>query len=275
MLIASILIGLSIMVKNNNMIVLVAICIILLIKFLDTRKLYDIISIALCLVVGTNILNIAIGYYENKADVNFGDGVPKILYLNMGIHESTICYGWYNSSYTLGVYTGAGYDSKVATEEGLKQIKEQIDYFKDNPEYANKFFNEKILSQWNEPSYASIWVNEARQTDDEPPKFVTDIYTGTLGKRLESYMNQYQQLLFIMACVSFVAIAKKKDVTYYILPLVVLGGFLFHMFFEAKSQYVITYVTLLIPMCAYGLYQYINSDIFTKLKKAISQVSST
>jgi hypothetical protein len=275
MLIASVLLGLSVMVKNNNLIVLVAISIILLIKFLDTRKVYDIISIGLCVVLSINVLNIAIGYYEDRADVNFGGGVPKLLYLDMGLHESEICYGWYDPTYTLVVYANSGLDSKVATEEGLEQIKERLDYFRENPKYANEFFNGKILSQWNEPSYASVWVNEARKTNGQPAQYVTDIYTGTLGNYLYEYMNQYQQLLFIMSCVAFVSIAKKKDVTYYILPLIVLGGFLFHMLFEAKSQYVITYVTLLIPMCAYGLYQYMQSSVVAKLKSSISQISST
>jgi hypothetical protein len=275
MLIASVLLGLSVMVKNNNLIVLVAISIILLIKFLDTRKVYDIISIGLCVVLSINVLNIAIGYYEDRADVNFGGGVPKLLYLDMGLHESEICYGWYDPTYTLVVYANSGLDSKVATEEGIKQIKERLDYFRENPKYANEFFNGKILSQWNEPSYASVWVNEARKTNGQPAQYVTDIYTGTLGNYLYEYMNQYQQLLFIMSCVAFVSIAKKKDVTYYILPLIVLGGFLFHMLFEAKSQYVITYVTLLIPMCAYGLYQYMQSNVVAKLKSGISQISST
>jgi hypothetical protein len=39
----------------------------------------------------------------------------------------------------------------------------------------------------------------------------------------------------------------------YLIPLIFLGGFLYHALFEAKSQYVITYVTLMIPYAAWGV----------------------
>ena len=37
------------------------------------------------------------------------------------------------------------------------------------------------------------------------------------------------------------------------LPVTVLGGFLYHMIFEAKSQYIFVYAMYLIPLAALGL----------------------
>ena len=37
------------------------------------------------------------------------------------------------------------------------------------------------------------------------------------------------------------------------LPLIVLGGMMYHMLFEAKSQYAYVYAVLLVPLAARGL----------------------
>lgn len=38
-----------------------------------------------------------------------------------------------------------------------------------------------------------------------------------------------------------------------LLPMIFIGGFIFHMFWEAKCQYTVTYFVLLIPYCVKGL----------------------
>ena len=53
-----------------------------------------------------------------------------------------------------------------------------------------------------------------------------------------------------------------------LLPTIFIGGFSFHLFWEAKSQYTITYFVLLIPYCAKGLMDMTNEmiDSFRNLK---------
>jgi hypothetical protein len=270
MVVSAVLLGISIMVKSNNMIVLLAICIILLIKFLDTKKLYDLVSIVLCGVIGLNLLNVVIYSYERKADVDLGSGVPKILWMNMGLHEATdkAC-GWYNGAYTVSIYEHNDCDSELATQEGIKQIKEQIDMFCNNQTYMAKFFSEKVLSQWNEPTFDSIWISQSRGHTKDVPQYVNDIYEGNLGEYVKFIMNQYQQLLYIGAFIGLVLLYRHREVYYYLVPLVILGGFMYHLLFEAKAQYVITYALLLIPICAYGLEYILSVDILGKVKRVI------
>jgi hypothetical protein len=53
----------------------------------------------------------------------------------------------------------------------------------------------------------------------------------------------------------------------YLIPLFFLGGFLYHALFEAKSQYVIGYVTLMIPYAVWGF-----ASISGTLKKAVIKI---
>ena len=58
----------------------------------------------------------------------------------------------------------------------------------------------------------------------------------------EGYMNLYQQAMYAMAVVGAAASLRRRgDVTALVLPVTVIGGFLFHMLFEAKSQYIFVY----------------------------------
>lgn len=269
MFISAVLIGISIVVKSNSMIILMAMCIILLIKFLDTKNLWDLVSIMLCIVFGLNFLNIVIGSYENKANVDLGSGVPKILWLNMGLHESNLGCGWYDANYTLGIFHANNKDAELSTQEGLKQIKEQVQYFIENKDYTRKFFTEKILSQWNEPTYSCIWVSETREHGGELPSFAEDIYYNDLRGWIIGFMNQHQQIIFLLALICFGRIYSKKDISMYIMPLIVLGGFLYHMLFEAKSQYILIYFLMLVPMCSYGLNIILNLDFKHIIQKLL------
>lgn len=45
-----------------------------------------------------------------------------------------------------------------------------------------------------------------------------------------------------------------------LLPMIFIGGFIFHLFWEAKGQYTITYFVLLIPLLCKGTYGYDRRD---------------
>ena len=45
---------------------------------------------------------------------------------------------------------------------------------------------------------------------------------------------------------------RRRDMESSLLPLIILGGLLYHLLFEAKSQYALPYFVLMIPMAAFG-----------------------
>ena len=67
-------------------------------------------------------------------------------------------------------------------------------------------------------------------------------------------MNIGQQALYVLACIGMAgALRRRRDAAQMILPLTILGGFLYHMIFEAKSQYIYVYALYMIPLAAQGL----------------------
>ena len=67
-------------------------------------------------------------------------------------------------------------------------------------------------------------------------------------------------------------ISKKTNIQTILLPLVLMGGFGYHFLFEAKSQYILTYIPLIIPTAAYALNLVLFSD-YTGLKKVIAKIN--
>ena len=75
-----------------------------------------------------------------------------------------------------------------------------------------------------------------------------------LRTALEAYMNVFQQVLYLLACVGLAGtIRRKPGSLQLLLPLYVLGGVLYHVLFEAKSQYAYIYMLLTLPSSALGL----------------------
>lgn len=72
---------------------------------------------------------------------------------------------------------------------------------------------------------------------------------------VKAYMNLYQQFIFVCTLAAAFFCFKKKEVAPALLLLIILGGFSYHLFFEAKSQYALTYFILMVPLAAYGVQQ--------------------
>lgn len=252
----AVFIGIGAMLKTNSLIVLIALCIILLLDFLKKYSVKNIIALALSLVMGIGLNPLIIYQYEQKADVSLGGGVPKVLWLDMGLHETGNANrpGWYNPVYTVIRYADMGYDEEKSAESGWEDIKERIGEFS-AAERAN-FFTTKTLSQWNDPLYMSIWVSETRPSKIETSEFVQSMYTGNAGNTALDFANVYQSLVFVFATAGvFIILIRKKmrqNIFCIVLPLVFLGGFIYHLFFEAMPQYNVTYFTLFVPLAAYG-----------------------
>ena len=65
-------------------------------------------------------------------------------------------------------------------------------------------------------------------------------------------MNQFQQLIFFGMLLSLFELWRRREMESSLLPLIILGGLLYHLLFEAKSQYALPYFVLMIPMAAFG-----------------------
>ncbi|MEE0913939.1 MAG: glycosyltransferase family 39 protein [Ruminococcus sp.] len=258
----AILLVLATLAKYNNMIYLVAFGILLLVHTIIKKK-WQSIAFALALCIATvGASNLVIKSYEMRAGVELNDGVSQILYLDMGLNESYMAPGWYNGI-ALNTYKINNLDSEAANAQAKADLETRLDTMGSDLGYTAEFFSKKIISQWNESTFESIWVSKVKQHSQND--LTNAVYDGLTGKLLESYFNIYMQFVYVLFAIGLVAliVKKKANIETILLPLVMLGGFGYHLLFEGKSQYIMTYIILLIPVCAFGLSQLYNFRLET------------
>ena len=269
----AVLLVVSALAKYNNLIYLVAFVIMLIIHTIKAKKWQSVaFALALCVaVVGTS--NLVIKSYEARANTELKGGVSQVLYLDMGLNESYMAPGWYNNI-ALSLYTGNNCDIKAAEKQAWSDIDSRLDKMSRDSEYTINFFGNKILSQWNEPSYESIWVSKVKgHNTDVQTGLGKAVYDGSTGQFLELYFSFYMMAVFILFTLGiyFMFLYRKTNIATVLLPLVLLGGFGYHLLFEAKSQYILTYIVLLLPYAAYALCTVLEGE-YIGIKKVINKL---
>jgi hypothetical protein len=264
----------STIAKYNNLIYLIAFVIMLIVHTVKEKKWQSVaFALAICIAtVGSSSLIIA--SYESRAGVTLANGVSQVLYLDMGMQESGRAPGWYTTT-GLSIYLKNRFDDEAANAEAWKQIGQRMDEFSDRPEYALDFYSKKILSQWNEPTFESIWVSKVKAHEIDVKGGIGEaVYDKSLGQFLELHFGLYMRVLYVLFAIGIYSlfIRKKTNICTVLLPLVLMGGFGYHFLCEAKSQYILTYVPLIIPTAAYALNLVLFGD-YSKLKKVISKIN--
>lgn len=269
-----ILLVLSTLAKYNNMIYLVAFVIMLLIHTISQKKWQSIaFALAICIAtVGSS--NLVIMSYEKRANVELSDGVSQTLYLDMGLNESYMAPGWYNAI-AMENYKSHKCNTKLASSQAWNDINNRLTVMSNDPDYAIDFFAKKILSQWNETTYESIWISEVKSHSNELNAIGKGMYEGSTGQFFELYFNLYMQIIFALfaAGIYFLFLRKKTNIETVLLPLVLLGGFGYHLLFEGKSQYILTYIVLLIPTASFALNCIVEGK-YTKIKDMVAKLKS-
>ncbi|MGN0460413.1 MAG: hypothetical protein ACI4HL_05825, partial [Ruminococcus sp.] len=264
---ASLLMALSIIAKYNNMIWLVAVCIGLIIYIIRSKKWLYFISVVFVCVIALGSFNLIIYSYEVRSGVNLGDGVSQTLYLDAGMNESSMAPGWYNDM-SKSTYLTADCNTEEANKLAKDDLELRKEKFKSDSAYTRDFFSKKVLSQWNEPSYECLWVSQVKSHsfgEVEDGSLLQSIYTGGWSKFFYDYFDFFQMISFILFAVGMAALIKKKIGAEGIMLLTgLIGGFLYHLLFEAKSQYVLTYFIIMLLFASYGLYFIIKPRTFSE-----------
>ena len=262
--------ALSVMLRKNSLIPIIAVLLVLLFESLrfgrSVRARLCLLGMAVCLAVtSVGILPLVQKCYEKKAGNTLSSGVTAMSYFAMGMQESSRGCGWYNG-FNIDTYDAAGMDSALANEISRQAALERLAYFREHPGYAVDFYARKHLSQWADGTYASRQATLASYGGRSG--FFQEVYDGSLSSAYIEWGNAWQNVLYLgtlVFCVSAVHRKRKYTATaprgsdtdslyLYAGLIAVLGGFLFHILWEANSRYIFLYSLLLMPYCAAGVY---------------------
>lgn len=244
--------SLACLIRNNSLILLIAFVCILFVIGIGKRKWKA------WLAAGVLILSLLASrwalrtIYEQRADLKLNEGAPMILYIAMGMQKGEGAPGWSNG-YILHAYWGeAEFDGALATRIAKQDIQASMAGFRADPLYAARFYQEKFTSQWNDPTYECFAMTHINGW--ERCGVVNSMYDGKLHALMTWLMNQYQSLIFIGVFLWLIySFWRKKELEDRVLLITIIGGFLFHMIWEAKGRYILPYFVMMLPMAAIGV----------------------
>ena len=267
----------AVILKSNYEIVLVALFLYLASSGVFRKKARLLVAAVLLItvyVIGNRGIQTGISSVTGRT---VSDGAPMIAWVQMGLEESKRGPGWYNG-YQVKLFQKADGDADLAAAWAQADLRKTISDMAEEPAKAVDFFVRKIESIWAEPTFQSLWIQEVGNTswaEGSPPWELFKEEGGlnrmsTKGSQSKHVLTKrtWEKRIEAEKAEKTVKAVKKQgmetvwerqergkpDRWGMLLPgIVFIGGFLFHLVWEAKGQYSVVYFMLLLPYAYLGM----------------------
>lgn len=249
--------GLAAIIKQNYLIVSVAVAIYLLWDALSCRSWRSLAGIGflvLCL-LGAQKGTRWLVYSANGAEPP--TGLPALSWVDIGLRlTSPGMEGWWSTdSYTVWSALESG-GAEAADAVVRQRLADDLNGFREEPSSAVRFFARKMTSQWNMPTFESIYIQHSRPVlpGHHMSNAAASLFSpGRLGYSLYTtaanlLLTQLWIGLLLYLLIGF-APHRLDQLVFFV---IFLGGVLFHFAWEAKAQYTVVYVFLLLPYAWQG-----------------------
>ncbi len=242
---------LSVVVKSNYVIFFAALVLYLILYLIqkpDRRVILFLLAAILAVACQASVVKGATSLLSGK---EVGPGFSNYSYIAMGLQRSERSFdGWWNA-YNRVSYFDNNCDTAAQEAENKAYIKERMKEFLSDPKEAFSFFAGKEASEWNDPEFQGLWINRIMEHGTRYPRYLNFLMSerGSYAFTLSAGVFQF---LILAGAVLTVCFSKSKNDTAFLFMMILLGGFLFHTFWEAKAQYTLPYFMLLIPPAVWG-----------------------
>lgn len=277
---SSLSMALSIIARGNSLIFIIAITMYLLFTIKEEKttkeKIIRLLMIFLFIIISVAPNKILTGYISNKYQLNDKKEKSVITYLYMGVSEGKLANGWYNDEINEINTEMKEHEKEDKTIENKtkEKLKERVKYLLKNPGYTYWFYKYKVLSMWAEPTMGSKVYNTQIDADMAENKIFVAIFEGHKFEVLKSSQKIIIYIIFAGSLICVIMNKKEISNEMILLILVFLGGFSFHILWEAKARYIIPYVVILIPLSVIGINELIRKIKERKDRKNEKNISS-
>jgi len=247
-----VLLAVAVYLRSNTWIAIAAIGIVLLLHAIQQKKLTPILMIAVIVITCMPLPKLAQMFYEQRLDTSFGEGYPKSYWAAMSLQKGWKATGWHVQEYQTMMEQTYGEDVAGIDARARQDVQAGIAAFQKNPGTLGTYLFEKMVSQWDEPTFLSIWISKSVNTFGEPTSLARALYSDAFGSFYELFTGKLIKVMYFGFAICAVVLLFRRTNEQLIFPIIILGGGLFHLIFEAKSQYVLEYLPLMLPLVAYG-----------------------
>lgn len=281
-IIAGVLIAISCLFRMNYIIVAIAVVIYWMLDLINKKglinkqNLFKIVTIILFVSIVFLPGKIVKKVYTNKYNLDAEKSFSTIPYLYMGISEGDRGFGWYNNEMGDRVYhmmSDSKDEANNVSNKCKEDFKNRVTFMVHHPIYTIKFYAKKIISMWAEPTMGSVFYNSYCDNNVQMNIVQKSLIQGKINKIIKIYQKCIMFIIFVGS--GIVALNVKKGIMdeVVLLFLIFLGGFFFHVLWEAKSRYIIPYYIILIPIASVGITALINRAVDISRNKLNRKVS--
>lgn len=270
-IITSIFTAIANIIRMNNLIYFIAIIIYLILDILkpsEKNYLKKIIILVVFIIISLLPTSLVKMKFQNELNLDREATFPVYGFLYMGMEDdSARGYGWYdNGIASLGLNSPK--DSKADYKNSILR---RLKYLLYNPLETLKFYTKKNASMWAENTYSANYYNlscrfgsfakeHSFRNNENVTKYLDDIVydSSTIICLLQKSI-----VVLIFAHAMGVLIKYRKNIASEVLLLVIIfmGGFFFHILWEAKSRYIIMYIVILMPLVSINISRFSNIKV--------------
>lgn len=246
----------AVLVRKNSLIMLIALCLVAAVYALKQKDKRILAALLAAVLLPTAAYQGIYKMYELRSGYPHTGGIPAISFVAMGMQEENGKFGWYNN-YCKDTYYAAECDRNLTALIAKRDIKSRLEMFRNDRAYMKVFYREKILSQWNQPLYQSVYFSAQypEGVSPEPGSLVDRLETQDLLTVL-AVCDRTQFILYVgMLCYFLFGVKKDSNILQHMLAVAMIGGFLFSVIWEAKARYIFPYYVTMYPLAAVGYWQ--------------------
>ena len=267
---ACVCIAMAIVLKSNCLIPFLAMLIIFIWDILKNKKKSSFLAVLCMLGCYVLVNQAAVFTMEGITGYKLSEGMPKTALIAMGLEESAAGPGTENGE-SNRIYEENNYDYKATDAAAKEKIFSRLGQYIKNPAAGISFFARKQALQCNEPTFQAFSISEGRESAITIPGWLACIILGRGSLYLAEIMNVVHTLILFGVCVYiFTFNIKDRNLNELVFLIIFIGAFLFQLFYEAKSQYMLIFFFMLLPYAFRG-YQMSVSGL-NKLRKRENQV---
>lgn len=259
LMLASLLIAAAILFKSNYMIVLAAMVIFFAAEAVFQKKPVWILGAVSLMATYLISRSLVLGGLTLAAGHSVEGGPPMLTWVEMGLQEGSRAPGWFNN-YNVHIYLDNHEDRELTAAAVERDLERTIRYFMEHPGYGADFFNRKLRSMWTEPTFQSLWIQEVKGFGWLFSAFARSLFKegGMANEVYWELCNAVQTLVYAGALLFAVFRFRRVQFQGLLFAVIFIGGFLFHLFWEAKGQYAVSYFVLLIPYAVLGIQDWLH-----------------
>ena len=252
LMLSAVLIALAVQLKSNYLIFLIGMVIYAGAEMIKKKQVRWILVPALLILCHVAVNMTVITVSEQVSGYTLDQGASPWSWIAMGLQDGKRAPGWYNG-YNSTSYKESGYNKALQAEAAKARIRESVELLMEDKWEALKFFTRKTASQWNNPTFQAFWNVQIRSAAVTQTEWTWGFTNIQGAHRCTEFLNLLQFVILsgaLLFCV-FGRNGSEPEKSL-VLPMIFIGGFVFHLFWEAKCQYTISYFVLLIPYAVAG-----------------------